>query len=344
MATAEPLLVRHSRGEYPVRFLAAGEVTDHMEAEAVVVTDRDVSAALGLDLALPCLKLEPGESTKNLKAYESVAEWLVQQGVNRQSRIVALGGGVIGDLVGFVAATYMRGIPYVQIPTSLLAMVDSAVGGKVAVDLRAGKNLLGAFWPPEEVWVCHEFLATLPERHLTNGMAEVLKYGAIMDAGFFSEFVRKPVRPHDPRLLSIARHCIDLKRRVVEEDEYETTGLRATLNFGHTIGHAIEQVLEYERLLHGEAVAIGMVAEAQLGERLGITDMGSAELLQQAFLRQGLPTAIPSELSADALLQAMARDKKATKGSLNFSLLTRIGECKLFSDVPVAAVRSVLPA
>jgi 3-dehydroquinate synthase len=236
----------------------------------------------------------------------------------------------------------MRGVRFIQIPTSLLAQVDSSVGGKVGIDLDCGKNLVGAFYPPIEVRLAEGALTHLPLRQFVNGMGEVWKYGAIMDAALFAQLLQKPPRPNDGNLSEIVRRCIALKAYVVQEDEFETTGLRAILNFGHTVAHAVEILTGYGPVLHGEAVAIGMVAESKLGERIGVTKSGTTSILQDALVSQGLP--IYHEVLEDweSMLSAMRRDKKVVGGRLAFSLLTEIGGCKLIEGVDEADVRSVL--
>jgi 3-dehydroquinate synthase len=223
-----------------------------------------------------------------------------------------------------------------------MAMVDSSVGGKVGVDLQAGKNLAGAFWPPERVLVPLDALGTLPERHFVNGAAEVWKYGATLDARLFEALSERPLAPGQPDLCAVVFRCIELKKGVVEEDELETTGRRAVLNFGHTVGHAIEHALGYQTLLHGEAVAIGMVAEAHLGESLGVTKAGTAERLRGGLLSQGLPVSLPKGATPQALLSAMRRDKKADRNGLAFSLVSEIGACALRRGVPEGAVQGAL--
>ena len=288
------------------------------------------------------LAVSPGEQSKSLETFGEALSWLAQSNATRKTTLVALGGGVVGDLAGFVAASYMRGIRFVQIPTTLLAMVDSSVGGKVGIDLSEGKNLAGAFKAPDAVYVPIELLRSLPARQFTNGMAEVLKYGFIMDAPLAERLRQSTLYPTHPGLEHVVMRCIQLKAEVVEEDEFETTGKRATLNFGHTIGHAIEHAYAYGKILHGEAIAIGMVLEAQLGEELGITERGTAKVVTEDIARYGLPTAIDPSLSPRDLINAMYRDKKASTGSLAFSLLTDVGRCKLVQDVPPDMVESVM--
>jgi 3-dehydroquinate synthase len=264
---------------------------------------------------------------------------MAQAGCGRNTTLVAIGGGVIGDLGGFVAASYMRGIPYLQVPTTLLSQVDSSVGGKVGVDLPEGKNLVGAFYPPTAVAIPEDVLSHLPERQFANGMAEVLKYGFILDADFSDV-----LNGDDLDVPAIVRHCIRLKADVVQADEFERLGIRAKLNFGHTVGHALEQVLRYEHLLHGEAISIGMVAEALLGEQLGVTEPGTTDEVRTRLAKHGLPVEWKGLQESDLLIDAMGRDKKAVDGELAFSLLTKIGECKLVEKVPRSAVRTALQA
>ncbi len=341
---SEGVVVRHRYGEYPVRFTDVGAIRRELGGGAFVVTDENVFTAWGGIASDPerVLVLPPGESTKSMAMLERVLRWLACAGADRGSTMVAFGGGVIGDLAGLAAAIYMRGVACVQAPTTLLAQVDSSVGGKVAVDLPEGKNLAGAFYPPKAVLVATETLRTLPEREFRGGLAEVWKYGFALDADLASTLRGRSLVPDDDRLADVISRCIDLKRRVVEEDELDETGRRAVLNFGHTIGHAIEQASGYEGVLHGEAVAIGMAAEAAVGEALGVTESGVQEEIRVCLLRDGLPAA--SELFArpHALIEAMARDKKASDGRIAMSLPTRIGECRLVRDVPAKVIEEVL--
>jgi len=333
------MIVRHSLGEYPIEFCDLEMAVGGLPEDRVIVTDENVSTAWKRLIPVDerTIVLPPGETTKSLTWYAEVVRELARRRCSRKTTLVAIGGGVIGDLAGFCAASYMRGIKYVQIPTTLLAQVDSSVGGKVGVDLPEGKNLVGAFWPPTKVAICAEVLVTLPPRQFANGMAEVWKYGFILDADFVNRLSRK-----EASISEVLRHCIELKAAVVEADEFERLGIRAKLNFGHTIGHAIEKVLGYEEFLHGEAISIGMVAEAILGERLGVTAPGTTEILRDELESQGLPVEWSGLRDADGLIAAMKLDKKASSGRLAFSLLTRVGECKLIEDVPESDVRSVL--
>lgn len=325
------MTVRHSRGSYAVVQTALRDALQNLPDDVRIVTDENV-AQIAPASAIQTFVLPAGEGTKSLEWFGKALDWLAQSGASRKTTVVALGGGVVGDLVGFAAAAYMRGVPCLQIPTTLLAMVDSSVGGKVAIDLPAGKNLAGAFWPPAEVRIPFDALDHLPDRQRTNGMAEVLKYGFIMDPAMLD-------RPLDP---SLVMRCVELKAQVVEEDEYETTGRRAILNYGHTIGHAIERLTGYGPILHGEAIAIGMVLEAELGERLGITEKGTTDFVRGTFAKTGLPTECDVTKRVDSMLQTMRGDKKAVGGKLAFSLLTQVGHCKLVKDVPEEDVRRVL--
>lgn len=333
------MTVRHSRGQYEVELTDVAGALRAIGPDDCVITDENVRDALGLSVAH--LAVQPGESSKSMAVYGQALEWLSARAC-RSTRVVALGGGVVGDLAGFAAATFMRGLRLVQIPTSLLAMVDSAVGGKVGIDLAAGKNLAGAFWPPERVLIPTDALGTLPERHFVNGAAEVWKYGAIMSPGLFERLERSPLRPGSPDIGQVVMECVGLKRQVVEEDEFEKTGRRAVLNFGHTVGHALEQSMGYQGLLHGEAVSIGMVLEARLAGALGVAGAELADRLAAGLASQGLPTTMPDGLSADRLIGAMRRDKKADQNGLSFSLVSKIGACKLHSGVDEGAVRAVL--
>ncbi len=338
-----PVTVTHSRGAYEVAE-ATPAVVFKAWGEGYWVTDANLARHYAAELkSLPHLLVHPaGEATKSMDALGRTLDWLAEEGATRKSTVVAFGGGVVGDLAGFAAAVYMRGVDAVQIPTSLLAMVDSSVGGKVGIDLPSGKNLAGAFWPPSRVELATEFLTTLPAREWLCGAAEVWKYGAILDPDLLGRLEAEPLAPDRP-CEDVVWRCVRLKADVVAADEHETLGYRAALNFGHTIGHAIEAELEYQGLTHGEAVAIGMVAEAKVGERIGLTPAGTTDRLQAGLQAQGLPTEVPAGLSPERLVERMRRDKKkATGPHLAFSLLTRVGECRLVTDVPESDVLSVL--
>jgi 3-dehydroquinate synthase len=288
-----------------------------------------------------------GESSKSLAAAGELYSRLAGIEADRKTPVVAVGGGVVGDLAGFVAATYNRGLPLLMVPTTLLAMVDSSVGGKVGVNLAEGKNLVGAFYQPVGVWIDTALLATLPEREYRSGLAEVVKYGVILDADFFDwlESNADTVLERQPAAIEhvVARSC-QLKADVVQQDEREETGLRMVLNYGHTFAHAFETVGGYGSWLHGEAVAAGMVCASRLAERRGLID-ASVTARQAALLKRfDLPTTRRPEWDMDALLSVMRRDKKNTSGRLRFILPTRIGHVTAVDDVPESLVRESLAA
>jgi 3-dehydroquinate synthase len=289
--------------------------------------------------------LPPGEAQKNLASASTLYDRLADQRADRRTLVVALGGGVIGDLAGFVAATWNRGLPLLMVPTSLLAMVDSSVGGKVGVNHPKGKNLIGAFHQPVGVWIDPSLLSTLPEREYRSGLAEVVKYGVILDPEFFAwiEDQRAAILARDREAIShmVTRSC-RLKADVVEKDERELTGLRAVLNYGHTFAHAFETVGGYGNWLHGETVSAGMICASRLAERRGLIPAEVTER-QLSLLRDfGLPVA-PLNWPTDELLAVMRSDKKNVAGRLRFVLPVTLGEVRLFDDVPEDQVREVLP-
>lgn len=271
--------------------------------------------------------LPPGERTKSLRTISHILDELVRRKFERRSTLVALGGGVIGDLTGFAAAIYLRGIPFIQVPTSLVAQVDSSVGGKTGVDHPLGKNLIGAFHQPRSVLADTATLRTLPPREWIAGLAEVIKYGVIADEAFFEFLVRNidPIVNHDEDavLRVITRSC-EIKAQVVAEDERESDR-RRILNFGHTIGHALEALTGYRSLIHGEAVGIGMVQEADLARHLGLCDMDVVERIRRVVEAAGLPHELP-RISFTALWNAMQSDKKVAHGIVYCVLPKRIGQ------------------
>lgn len=279
----------------------------------------------GFDPAV--IQIPDGEEHKNLAWLAFVYDRLIDAGVDRGGAAIALGGGVVGDLAGFAAATYLRGIDLVQVPTTLLAQIDSSIGGKTGINHPAGKNLLGAFKQPRFVLADVECLRTLPRREYVAGLAEVVKTGAILDAELFSLLeaeLPSILRQERDLLVRVVRRCCQLKALVVSEDETES-GYRAILNFGHTLGHAIESLTDYTTFLHGEAVAIGMVAAARISQRLGFCDETTVRRLTMLVDRCGLPTEVPGDLGRDALALAMRTDKKALGGTIKFVCLEGIG-------------------
>lgn len=320
------------------------DAAEHLQAlspsQQVIITHPQLAAWYGEPLmaclqqagmAVHLLTVPPGERTKRWEVVGRLLRQMAQRALDRRSVVVALGGGVIGDLAGFVAACYLRGVRYVQIPTTLLAQVDSSVGGKTGVNLPEGKNLVGAFHQPSLVLIDTDTLRTLPLRHFRAGLAEVLKYGIIADESLWELVLAEASclrRGSSERLEEILYRCCAVKARIVSEDETEQ-GVRAILNFGHTVGHALEAVGGYGRLLHGEAVAIGMVTAALVGEVVGATPAGTAEEIARALRALGLPVALPPWGEVEPLLEVMARDKKAREGRLRFVLLERIGQAQL---------------
>lgn len=286
-----------------------------------------------------------GEGAKTLSEAERIFEKLAQNRIDRSGVILAIGGGVVGDLAGFCAAAFLRGIAFVQVPTTLLAMVDSSVGGKTGVNLRAGKNLVGAFHQPDAVVADMALLSTLPLREFAAGMAEVIKYGLLGDSAFFEKLETAGKLSWDSvELPDVVRRCCEIKAAVVVADERETAkeNGRALLNLGHTFGHAIEKVAGYGEYLHGEGVAIGCVAAALLSEKLGFAPAGTlVERTRALCEKNALPVCLRRPLSIDALIAAGGNDKKVVAGKLRYVLLKKIGEAFTTSSVPEAAVREV---
>jgi 3-dehydroquinate synthase len=319
----------------------------------VIITDANVEPlyagalcdALGKGgFAAEVLSVPAGEASKSLRQANRLFEKLPSLGLDRHSFLIALGGGVVGDLAGFVAASYLRGIALVQVPTSLLAQVDSSVGGKTGVNLPQGKNLVGAFYQPKLVLADTDTLETLPERELRSGFAEVIKHGAIRDARFFGWLEReyKRVLALDPEAVAhVVRRCCEIKAEVVSADERES-GLRALLNFGHTVGHAMETLSDYNGLLHGEAISMGMCCGARFSvKRAGLSE-AEAQRLRDLIAASGLPTRLGKTFKLGELLEAARLDKKARDGKLRFVLLKRLGEAFVSDAVTDADIREVV--
>ncbi len=292
-------------------------------------------------------ELEPGEKTKSITHLSTIWDDLIALPADRQTAVIAVGGGVVGDLTGFAAATFVRGLPFVQVPTTLLSDVDSSVGGKTGINHPRAKNMLGAFHQPVGVLIDTSVLETLPDREFCAGLAEVVKYGVILDSEFFSFLEQRAdaINRRDPGILRqiIARSC-RLKADVVERDEYERTGLRAVLNYGHTFGHAFEALAGYGELLHGEAVAIGMLYASRLAERMSLitaeTTARQAALLRTLGLVTQLPAGWPH--TPETVLNRMRLDKKTVGGRLRFVLPKRLGHVEVVHDVPESEVLAVL--
>jgi 3-dehydroquinate synthase len=317
-----------------------------------VVTDRKVAglflkpveASLGrAGFEVSVVLLPEGEEHKNLESVSAIYDHLVRERFERGSGLVALGGGVVGDVAGFAAATFLRGISYVQVPTTLLAQVDSSIGGKTGVNHKEGKNLIGAFHQPRLVLIDVAALRSLPRRELVAGLAEVIKYGIIADRGLFGRLEEKLedlLAMRSEILLDVIAASCSIKAGVVENDERESD-YRAVLNFGHTVGHALESLTDYEEFLHGEAVAIGMVQAGALSVGAGVSDRKSFERIRRLVSRAGLPTEIPPNVRTGELVKRMELDKKSTGGKIKFVLCEGIGKTRFHSLSPAEIVAAL---
>jgi 3-dehydroquinate synthase len=331
--------------------MGRAELVTKMKNDAdryVIVTDSDVNPLFGdvvkeklEETALPVdiIEIPAGEASKSLNTVLEVARQLIGLKVSRKSLLIALGGGVVGDVTGFIASIYMRSIPYIQIPTTLLAQVDSSVGGKTGVDLPEGKNLLGTFYQPKAVYVDLSFLKTLSDKDFANGLAEIIKYGIIGSHDLFEllEFEKDGIKKRSPSLMEslIARSC-KIKADIVEMDEKEL-GLRRILNFGHTLGHALEAASGYS-LFHGEAVSIGMVGAARISHRLNYLDRDSCTRIIDLIKEYELPVKIPAGMETSQIVAFMGTDKKVVAGRLHFVLVKEIGVPFVTPDVPPGVV------
>lgn len=336
----ESLTVHLGDRSYPIHFGADVAPVVRAEVDALVAAGRKVAVVTDRNLARsqrdalhamfgeqPMLVLEPGEETKSLAELGRVLDFLAEHRVDRGGALFAAGGGVIGDLAGFAAASYLRGIAFYQVPTTLLSMVDSSVGGKTGINLKAGKNLVGAFHQPKGVFIGTGLLTTLPAREFAAGMAEVIKTGLLGDAALFAQLEAKTLTVQSAELGVVVRRCCALKAGVVEADEHETAkeGGRALLNLGHTFGHAIEQVTGYGHYLHGEAVAIGLAAAARLSQKLGYIGDAEVARIDAVLTAHALPVRLREPLPLRPLVAAMARDKKVRAGALRFVVLKSLG-------------------
>ena len=323
--------------------LSGGAFVVSDEQVAAVCGERALAALRGAGFSASLIAVPAGEASKSLTLASKLYDWLIDERCERSAFIVALGGGVVGDLAGFVAATYMRGIPFVQAPTSVLAMVDASIGGKVAVDHPRGKNLIGAFYPPRFVLEDTSLLASLPPRSLREGFAEAIKHGFIMDPPMLDILERDAGRllAVEPGITTeiVARNAA-LKAAIVSGDEREG-GHRAILNYGHTIGHAIEAVCGYGDIRHGEAISAGMMAAAEIGERIGITPPAIAVRQRRMFEQYGLPLRHPG-LDLDAVIAATTHDKRVADGRVRWVLLEAEGRPVIRDDVPEDVVRAAV--
>ncbi len=314
----------------------------------ILLTDDGVARAQSEFLAhafgaTPRLIVSAGERTKSLETYGRVLDFLAANRVNRQGVLWVVGGGVVGDLGGFAAASYLRGIQYVQVPTTLLAMVDSSVGGKTGINLSAGKNLVGAFHHPCAVFIGREFLQTLPAREFAAGMAEVVKYGLLGDAELFNQLEQNPLDARSAGLPAVIRRCCQLKADIVRADELELAAEdgRALLNLGHTFGHAIEQVTGYTTYLHGEGVAIGLAGAARLSHKLGMLSAADIERVERAVAAHQLPVRLRGPLPLAELQTATTRDKKNRANGVRFVILNSLGQAATRSGITPAMVETV---
>lgn len=315
---------------------ACAVVTDSIVAP--LHADRLLSSLRTAGFQPGLLEVPAGESSKSMEVAAGLCDRMIGLGLDRKGAVFALGGGVVGDLAGFAASIHYRGIPVIQCPTTVVAQVDSAVGGKTGVNSPLGKNLIGTFHQPRLVLSDTATLATLPDRIFREGLAEVIKHAVIADAGMLS--LLPPDRSTDLSPL-VARNAT-IKARIVAEDEFETSGTRALLNFGHTLGHAIESVAGYGSLSHGECVAIGMTAALDLSVRLAGLPEGDAELVRAAIASCGLPSAVPAGLPSDAILAALGRDKKFDRGAVRFVLTRRLGSAFVCDTVSMEDIGGAL--
>ncbi len=332
----------------------ANLITDHINGSSTVIISNTTVAPLYLDKVENSLKqadirydsviLEDGEAYKNLRSIEQIIDTLIQQRHDRNTTLIALGGGVVGDITGFAAAIYQRGVNFIQIPTTLLSQVDSSVGGKTGVNHPSGKNMIGAFYQPQCVIADTATLLTLPERELSAGMAEVIKYGLIHDAAFFDWLEQNidGLMQRDIALLSeaILVSC-RTKAEIVAIDEKES-GIRAILNLGHTFGHAIESAMGYGNWLHGEAVAVGMVMAADLSERHGWIDPSVKQRSIALLQKTGLPVQSPEAMTIEKYMDIMAIDKKVDRGVIKFVLLKALGQAVISSDYDADLLQQTL--
>ena len=342
MVSMDNITVSLGNRSYPIYFgyeilAELGEALSnlHINDRIAVVTNPKVRSLFGESVesglktagfSVSSIEIPDGEETKTLEWAGVLYDKLISMKMDRKSALVALGGGVVGDITGFVAATFLRGIPYIQVPTTLLAQVDSSVGGKTGVNHPKGKNLIGAFYQPKTVLIDVSTLGTLEKSELLSGLAEVIKYGIIRDSllfGYLEDNLDRIVKLDQESLLQVVKTCCSIKAEVVGEDEREA-GLRSILNFGHTIGHAIEALTDFKRYKHGEAVAMGMVAAARISVQRGVCHEIVLNRIESLLQRAGLPTEMP-RFSKEEYVRVIELDKKAEKGGVKFVLTEDIG-------------------
>jgi 3-dehydroquinate synthase len=357
MSTIATLTVELTERAYPIHFSdslnalkndvaalrAAGRSVRVLSDAKVLAAQSHVLEQAGFENA-EILSLPTGETTKSVEFFSQALSFLAGQAANRDCALFAFGGGVIGDLSGYVAASYLRGIDFYQIPTTLLSMVDSSVGGKTGINLPEGKNLVGAFWQPKAVYIETRLLETLPCREFTAGMAEVIKYGMLYDSNFFKELEQvNTLSASSPELAAIVRRCCAIKAEIVADDEKETaaSGGRALLNLGHTFAHAIENVAGYGQYLHGEAVGIGLNLATHLSAEIGQIDASDIARAKTLIERYGLPTALKSPLPISDLMAAMQRDKKNRGGKLRLVSMQALGQAVTTDGVDGALIEAL---
>ncbi|HRQ22168.1 MAG TPA: 3-dehydroquinate synthase, partial [Anaerolineales bacterium] len=317
-------------GEYDVIVGAVGQVDNLSYSNPIIVTDENVAKhhleKIQTLFNAKAIIVPAGEEHKNLTTISRLWDAFLENGLDRKSTVIALGGGVIGDMAGFAASTYMRGIDWIAIPTTLLSMVDASLGGKTGFDLPEGKNLIGSFHPPKLVIADPSLLLTLPERELRSGMAEVVKHGVISDPDLFA-MCNRGMDWVKANLEEVVKRAMAVKIKVIEADPYEK-GIRAALNLGHTIGHAVELVSKFE-LRHGEAISIGMAAEARYSARVGLAGSGVVEAIESTLSSLGLPIQIPADMPREEIIRVMRVDKKKNGKSIRFALPVEIGKVEL---------------
>ena len=348
--------VHHAGGSYPV--VAGWGIIDQLGdrltdlgigSPVYIITDENLMNRYGRraqralqrrGIAAHCFIIPPGEPSKTNNLAQAIYQWLVGLRAERGHAIIAVGGGVVGDLAGYVAATFLRGVPFVQVPTSMAAMVDASIGGKVAVNLPQGKNLVGAFYQPKAVLADVQALSTLGKRELSEGWAEAIKHGFILDASLvdvFEEHAEALMNVEPEIATEVIRRSMAIKADVVSQDERETLGIRILLNYGHTIGHALESSTEYGRFMHGEGVSIGMMGAAKMAQEMGILDQAVVDRQYNLLQRFNLPTTAPG-VPADDIRRAMSLDKKVADGANRWVMLEDVGQAVVRRDVPVELV------
>ena len=353
-------VVNHSGGSYPV--VAGWGVIERLgdkfvelgiQGPVYIITDENVMQLYGRaaqwslqrsGIAAHCFIIPAGESSKNFKLAQAIYEWLVSLKAERGHAIVAVGGGVVGDLAGFVAATFLRGVPFVQVPTSMAAMVDASIGGKVAVNLPQAKNLVGAFYQPKAVLADVQALSTLGKRELSEGWAEAIKHGLILDANLVDVFEEhaEALMSVEPEIsTAVIRRSMAIKADIVSQDERETLGIRILLNYGHTIGHALESTTEYGKFMHGEGVSIGMMGVARMGQQLGMISEDLVTRQRKLLQRFNLPIKAVG-IPVDDIRLAMSLDKKVQSGTNRWVMLESVGTAVVRQDIPWDIVEDTL--